>query len=237
MRFVAAPRRVIWPMEASGIDTEESMMYERAIQGLKTGGRPPKYADGGGLYHYHPRQGAKDMRYISTYQSPLGKILLACDETGLTGLWFEGEKYYAFNLDKEYEEREVEAFFKVKKWLDVYFSSKQPGFLPALHIIGTPFQILVWELLLKIPYGKTISYGELAKSVATARNLPRMSAQAVGGAVGHNAISIIIPCHRVVGKDGNLTGYGGGLEKKMALLSHEGVDMKKLFVPKKGTAL
>lgn len=177
------------------------------------------------------------MHYTSCYQSPLGKILLACDKIGLTGVWFEGEKYYARNLDKEHQQREVEFFSGVKRWLDIYFSGKQPEFTPPLHLIGSSFQLLVWELLQQIPYGETTSYGELAKRVAARRNLPRMSAQAVGGAVGHNEISIIVPCHRVVGTNGSLTGYAGGIDKKEHLLSLEGVDMKQLVIPAKGTAI
>ena len=177
------------------------------------------------------------MQYISTYQSPIGKILLACDEIGLTGLWFEGEKFYALSLDKEHEEREMPVFAQVKRWLDIYFSGREPDFMPPLHMIGSSFQLSVWELLRKIPYGKTTSYGELAKCIAAKRNLPHMSAQAVGGAVGHNEISIIIPCHRVVGTNGSLTGYAGGIDKKISLLKLEHTDMSCLFIPKKGTAL
>ena len=109
--------------------------------------------------------------------------------------------------------------------------------MPPLHMLGSPFQISVWELLRKIPYGKTTTYGELAKCIAAKRNLPHMSAQAVGGAVGHNEISIIIPCHRVVGTNGSLTGYAGGLQKKIKLLTYEGVNMEHFFIPKKWTAL
>ena len=177
------------------------------------------------------------MQYISIYQSPIGKILLACDEIGLTGLWFEGEKFYALSLDKEHEEREMPVFAHVKRWLDIYFSGREPDFMPPLHMIGSSFQLSVWELLRKIPYGKTTSYGELAKCIAAKRNLPHMSAQAVGGAVGHNEISIIIPCHRVVGTNGSLTGYAGGIDKKISLLELEHTDMSRFFVPKKGTAL
>ena len=177
------------------------------------------------------------MQYTSTYQSPVGEILLACDEIGLTGLWFEGEKFYALSLDKEHEAREMPVFAEVKRWLDVYFSGQEPNFMPPIHMIGSPFQLSVWEILRQIPYGRTTTYGEVAKRLAAERGLPRISAQAVGGAVGHNPISIIIPCHRVVGSNGSLTGYAGGLQKKIRLLTHEGVDMGRLFVPKRGTAL
>lgn len=125
----------------------------------------------------------------------------------------------------------------MKRWLTIYFSGREPDFIPPLHIIGSTFQLAVWEILRKIPYGKTTTYGEIAKTIARQQGLPRMSAQAVGGAVGHNEISIIIPCHRVVGTNGSLTGYAGGIDKKVKLLNLEKADMTKLFVPKKGTAL
>ena len=177
------------------------------------------------------------MQYTSAYQSPVGEILLACDEIGLTGLWFEGEKFYALSLDKAHEEREMPVFAEVKRWLDIYFSGHEPDFIPPIHMIGSPFQLSVWEILRQIPYGKTTTYGEIAKRLAAERGLTRMSAQAVGGAVGHNPISIIVPCHRVVGSNGSLTGYAGGLQKKIKLLTHEGVDVGRLFIPRKGTAL
>lgn len=177
------------------------------------------------------------MQYISHYQSPIGGILLAADETGLTGLWFEGQKYFALYLDKEHKEKEVPVFETAKRWLDIYFSGKEPDFQVPLHFTGTDFQNEVWEILYSIPYGNTMTYGEIAKKIAEKRGLKRMSAQAVGGAVGHNEISIIVPCHRVVGSNGSLTGYAGGIEKKAELLKLEKVDMAGFFVPKKGTAL
>lgn len=177
------------------------------------------------------------MQYTAKYQSPLGEILLAADEVGLTGLWFDGEKFYADNLDPEHEEKEVSVFETVRRWLELYFSGKEPDFMPPIHMTGSPFRLSVWNLLRQIPYGKTVTYGELAKTIARQRGLSRMSAQAVGGAVGHNEISIIVPCHRVVGADGSLTGYAGGMYRKERLLALEGVDMEKLFVPVKGTAL
>ena len=177
------------------------------------------------------------MQYITHYQSPLGNILLAADDIGLTGLWFEGQKYYALYLDKEHMEKEIPLFKDVKHWLDIYFSGKEPDFKLPLHFTGTDFQNEVWEILYSIPYGKTMTYGEIAKQIAANRGLKRMSAQAVGGAVGHNGISIIVPCHRVVGTNGSLTGYAGGIDKKVALLTLENVDTSAFFVPKKGTAL
>ena len=177
------------------------------------------------------------MQYTSTYLSPLGRMLLSCDEAGLTGLWFEGQKYYARCLGSEHEEREEPVLKDAKRWLDIYFSGRDPGFTPPLHMIGTPFQISVWNLLQKIPYGTTTTYGTVASEIAAERGIARMSAQAVGGAVGHNEISVIIPCHRVVGTSGSLTGYAGGIDKKVKLLELERADMCGFFIPKKGTAL
>lgn len=177
------------------------------------------------------------MQYTNHYQSPLGGILLAGDETGLTGLWFDGEKYFADNLDPEHVEKDLPLFRETKRWLDIYFSGSEPDFMPPLHMTGSPFQLAVWEILRKIPYGSTTTYGEIARMIAAQRGLPRMSAQAVGGAVGHNEISIIVPCHRVVGTNGSLTGYAGGISKKAKLLSLEKTDMRHFHIPKKGTAL
>lgn len=177
------------------------------------------------------------MMYTLHYASPLGGILLAADEIGLTGLWFDGEKYFADGLDPEHTAQETLILREAKRWLDVYFSRQEPNFTPPLHPIGSPFRQEVWELLLQIPYGQTTTYGALAKQLAEKHGLPRMSAQAVGGAVGHNEISIIIPCHRVVGTNGSLTGYAGGIDKKVKLLTLEKVCMEHFFVPTKGTAL
>lgn len=177
------------------------------------------------------------MIYTSKYTSPLGGILLAADEVGLRGLWFDGQKYFARDLPDERTERETPALSEAKRWLDLYFGGQEPDFLPPLHPVGTPFRQAVWEILLRIPYGKTVTYGEISKQLAEKMGLERMSAQAVGGAVGHNKISIIIPCHRVVGSNGSLTGYAGGIDRKIKLLELERADMSRFFVPKKGTAL
>lgn len=174
---------------------------------------------------------------ICHYESPLGDILLAADEIGLTGLWFDGEKYFAGNLPAAHTERETPLLKDVRRWLDIYFTGREPDFLPPLHPTGSAFRQSVWELLLQIPYGQTTTYGEIARQLAAKQGLARMSAQAVGGAVGHNEISIIIPCHRVVGTNGSLTGYAGGIDKKAKLLALEHTDMRRLFVPEKGTAL
>lgn len=161
------------------------------------------------------------MRYTSQYHSPIGEILLAADDTGLTGLWFAGQKYFARGLDSGHETRETAVLADAKRWLDIYFSGREPDFTPPLHAAGTAFQNEVWAILRTIPYGQTVTYGEIAARIAARRGLAHMSAQAVGGAVGHNAVSIIVPCHRVVGYDGSLTGYAGGLDRKIALLRLE----------------
>ncbi len=167
------------------------------------------------------------MQCISHYRSPLGKIVLAANEVGLTGLWFEGQKYFGLYLEKDAQVKELPIFSDAKRWLDSYFAGEQPTFNVPVHFIGTPFQKEVWSILATIPYGKTITYGDIAKQLATKRGIRQMSAQAVGGAVGRNEISIIIPCHRVLGANGNLTGYAGGLDKKIALLKLEGISLKR----------
>ena len=171
------------------------------------------------------------MTFTQHYTSPLGIMLLSADETGLTGVWFEGAKYYAANLLAEHMERENAVLRKTKEWLDIYFSGKEPGFLPPLHPVGTVFQKNVWELLLEIPYGQTSTYGAIAKQLAQKLGVNNMSPQAVGGAVGHNPISLLIPCHRVVGADGNLTGYAGGMERKQQLLELEQSDVSRFRRP------
>ena len=175
--------------------------------------------------------------FTQHYDSPLGGILLAADEIGLTGLWFDGQKYFARDLPAERIERETPALAEARRWLNVYFTGKEPDFLPPLHPVGSAFRQAVWEILLQIPYGQTTTYSEIARQLAEKKGLARMSAQAVGGAVGHNEISIIIPCHRVVGTNGSLTGYAGGIDKKVKLLELERADMTHIFAPKKGTAL
>lgn len=173
----------------------------------------------------------------SEYHSPLGGILLAADEIGMRGLWFDGQKYFARDLPDDRTERETAIIAEAKRWLDIYFSGKEPDFTPPLHPVGSPFRQAVWKILLEIPYGKTITYGDISNRLAKQRGLDRMSAQAVGGAVGHNEISIIIPCHRVVGTNGSLTGYAGGIGRKVKLLEIERADLSRMFIPKKGTAL
>lgn len=161
------------------------------------------------------------MQYTSRYVSPLGGMLMAADGTGLTGLWFEEQKHFARGLDNENEERELTLFRDVRRWLDAYFSGREPDFMPPLHLIGTAFEREVWAVLRAIPYGETTTYGAIAAQLARQRALAHMSAQAVGGAVGRNPISVIVPCHRVLGADGSLTGYAGGIERKRRLLALE----------------
>ena len=177
------------------------------------------------------------MAYVQHYDSPLGGILLAADESGITGLWFDGQKYFARDLPAERVEQNTPALAEAKRWLDIYFAGGEPDFTPPLHPIGSGFRQAVWNILLQIPYGQTTTYGEIARQLAAKQGLARMSAQAIGGAVGHNEISIIIPCHRVVGTNGSLTGYAGGIDRKVKLLELEHTDMSGFFVPRKGTAL
>lgn len=175
------------------------------------------------------------MQYTCKYQSPLGEIMLSADEIGLTGVWFVGQKYFAQCLKDDTEEKEIPVLSEAKRWLDVYFGGKEPVFKIPLHFIGTDFQKEVWEILYTIPYGETMTYGEAASMLAEKKGLKRMSAQAVGGAVGRNDISIIVPCHRVVGANGSLTGYAEGIDKKIALLRLEKAFNETFFVPKHST--
>ena len=161
------------------------------------------------------------MTYTQWYDSPLGRMLLAANNAGLTGVWFDGEKYFAQYLELQHEEKDTSFLQQTKRWLDVYFSGKEPDFNIPLQFNGTDFQNEVWAMLCTIPYGQTTTYGEIAKRIAAKRGIIRMAAQAVGGAVGHNEISIIVPCHRVIGSNGKLTGYAGGLARKQALLNLE----------------
>lgn len=163
------------------------------------------------------------MQYTCPYLSPLGKIILASNGTSLTGLWFEGQKYFARTLDAEHEERDFPIFRQTIQWLDTYFAGKKPDFMPELELHDTPFRLAVWHILQQIPYGRVITYKEIAQEIARQQNCKSMSAQAIGGAVGHNPISILIPCHRVIGSNGSLTGYAGGISRKISLLALEGV--------------
>ena len=162
------------------------------------------------------------MQIFKRYISPIGDIVLSADNQGLTGLWFDDKDKEVKQGQADKSHSDAANFLEeAKTWLDIYFDGGVPNFTPKLHLIGTDFRIEVWNRLLEIPYGKTVSYGEIAKELASKRGIERMAAQAVGGAVGHNDISIIVPCHRVIGSDGKLTGYGGGLDKKVFLLELE----------------
>ncbi|MBO4852066.1 MAG: methylated-DNA--[protein]-cysteine S-methyltransferase [Schwartzia sp.] len=157
------------------------------------------------------------MTYSLRYESPLGAIAVSADDEGVTELGFVGRELFAPPSGER-----CPALLEARRWLDIYFSGKRPDFTPSLHLTGTPFRMDVWRLLLDVPYGETTTYGALAKEVAKQRGVPRMAAQAVGGAVGHNPVAIIIPCHRVIGGDGRLVGYASGLDKKTWLLALEG---------------
>lgn len=179
------------------------------------------------------------MVYICNYESPLGKLVMASDGKSLTGLWFEGQKYFASTVAKEvqcqlmmqretqtslYElEDKLPVFEQTRQWLDCYFKGEEPQNMPPLAPAGSEFRKLIWKLLLEIPYGTAVTYGELGRRAAAALGRETMSAQAVGGAVGHNPISILIPCHRVLGAGGTLTGYAAGIEIKEKLLKLEGI--------------
>ena len=179
------------------------------------------------------------MYYCTTYGSPVGLLTLASDGDNLVGLWIEGQKYHGNTIPETMTEKDdLPIFDIVKDWLDRYFAREQMDIsqLP-LAPIGSDFRREVWGILCEIPYGEVITYGDIAKRMAVAMGKDSMSSQAVGGAVGHNPISIIIPCHRVVGSEGSLTGYAGGVAAKIKLLELEGVDMSCLFAPQKGTAL
>ncbi|WP_297391902.1 methylated-DNA--[protein]-cysteine S-methyltransferase [uncultured Peptoniphilus sp.] len=197
------------------------------------------------------------MLYRSIYDSPLGKILILFDKDTLLGLYFEGQKEFhdlikdeevknfnekevfngveKFNNKSEIENNKIcenKILEETKKWLNIYFSGLEPNFTPKINLRGTEFRRDVWKILLEIPYGETLTYKDIANKLMASKKYERMSSQAVGGAVGANPISLIIPCHRVVGTSGSLTGYAGGLVRKLKLLELEGIDVNKFFMPK-----
>lgn len=177
------------------------------------------------------------MEYKKSYNCTLGTIYMRSDGEYLTGLWFEGSRD-CLKHKMELEEKNLEIFDETIKWLNIYFSGKKPDFIPKYKIKNlTPFKKQVIDIINKIPYGKVITYKDIAKKVAKERGIEKMSSQAVGGAVGWNPVCIIVPCHRVVGTNGSLTGYGGGINNKVGLLKIEGNDMSRFFIPKKGSAL
>ena len=179
----------------------------------------------------------KQIYYKTKYRSPLGCITICCDEKeNLVGLWFNGQKHFGDTINgKIIKKDNFKIFNKTKSWLDKYFVGENLNIKDIpIKPIGSKFRQEVWKILCKIPYGKTITYGKIAKQIAQKFGKEKMSAQAVGNAVGHNPISIIIPCHRVVGTNGNLTGYASGIYKKIYLLKLENVNMNNLFIPKNG---
>lgn len=179
------------------------------------------------------------MFYSTQYLSPLGTITLASDGDNLVGLWMEGQKYFGGTVAEPLKEQsDLPIFIMTKRWLDSYFAKENPPITDlCLAPNGTEFRKSVWKILCVIPYGTLTTYGEIAQSIAKETKRNTMSSQAIGGAVGHNPISIIIPCHRVVGTNGSLTGYAGGIDKKIKLLKLEGTQISHLFIPQKGTAL
>jgi len=179
------------------------------------------------------------MYYSTRYLSPIGVITLASDGDNLVGLWIDGQKYHGHTIPEVMtEKKDIPVLDAANKWLDRYFAAEKPTIseLP-LAPIGGKFRQSVWEILCRIPYGEVTTYGDIAKIMAAKMNRVSMSSQAVGGAVGHNPISIIIPCHRVVGANGSLTGYAAGVGTKGKLLELEGIDVSGLFLPKKSTAI
>lgn len=177
------------------------------------------------------------MMYKTHAVSPVGKLLLASDGTNLTGLWLENQKYYAATMAADAVEKKLPIFDETKEWLAAYFAGHQPPLNLPLAPAGSSFRQAVFKILREIPYGQLTTYREIAAKIAKENGISSMSAQAVGGAVGHNPISIIIPCHRVVGSNGSLTGFAGGISKKIYLLKLEGIDANAITIPTKGTAL
>jgi len=179
------------------------------------------------------------MYYSTTYDSPVGRLLLASDGDALSGVWIDGQKYFGGTImDEMTPDDGLQVFTAAKNWFNRYFAGERPTISAlTLQPVGGEFRQAVWALLCEIPYGTVTTYGDIAKKMAVKMNRTSMSSQAVGGAVGHNPISIIIPCHRVVGATGSLTGYAAGISTKVQLLTLECADLSRLSVPKRGTAL
>jgi methylated-DNA-[protein]-cysteine S-methyltransferase len=170
-------------------------------------------------------------QYIQYYpDTPVGDLALTADEAGLTGLWL-GRKDFAA---EEFEEKDLRVFRQAREWLDAYFAGREPETEVPLHLTGSDFRKRVWEKIREIPYGRTVTYGEIAERIAGHKETPRTAARAVGGAVGHNPVSLIIPCHRVIGADGSVTGYAGGTDRKIQLLEMENADVRALPQRKRG---
>lgn len=204
----------------SGIGNKGDTMRQNEKENNKSGNR---------------KEEMRNKYYVAHYKSPLGDLALASDGDSLVGLWLDGQKYFAASVRGQMEDEEsLPVLHDTKRWLDRYFAGEKPqiGELP-LAPAGSAFRQQVWKLLEEIPYGAVVAYKDLAEAVAEKLGRETMSAQAIGQAVGHNPISIIIPCHRVIGKNGSLTGYAGGIDKKIWLLEHEGVDLSAMTVPAK----
>lgn len=161
------------------------------------------------------------MNYFCEYESPLGKITIGGGDDYIGGLWFEGQKYFAAGLNANAKRSKLPVFSKAENWLNLYFAGKAPKIDFPLFFKDTDFRVSVWNILMDIPYGETCTYKNLADKLSDIKSGYKTSARAVGGAVGHNPISIIVPCHRVVGSDKSFTGYAGGIERKTYLLSLE----------------
>lgn len=170
------------------------------------------------------------MQYMCHYMSPLGPLTLVSDGEALTGVWFDGQKYFASTMNEPVEEAELPVFIQSREWLDIYFQGKDPGKVPLVRMTGSAFRLAVWAELCRIPYGQVVTYAGIARRILCRFGVSRMSAQAVGGAVGHNPVSIFVPCHRVVGSNGSLTGYAGGLDVKEKLLILEKADWHRPLV-------
>lgn len=172
------------------------------------------------------RRGDRMKQYVSYVATPLGQVTLLSDGVSITGLWFDQQKYYGSLLDSPIE-RKIPVLIEAEKWLNDYFSGQNPSITFSICFNVTPFRQMVYDQLLKIPYGQVMSYDQMATVIA-AKTGKKKCAQAIGQAVAHNPISIIVPCHRLVGKDGSLKGYAGGLERKKQLLEWEGIDLKSV---------
>jgi methylated-DNA-[protein]-cysteine S-methyltransferase len=164
------------------------------------------------------------MEYIYKMQSPVGALTVSSDGVNILGLWIEGQKYFSATLGGEFLERRLPIFVEVERWLEKYFLGKEPDFMPSLAPQGSAFQKTIWNILCKIPYGQTTTYSEIAKQYELQNKNKRTSARATGNAISHNPISILIPCHRVIGKNGDLTGYAGGLDIKRKFLQIEKIN-------------
>ncbi|MDR0704629.1 MAG: methylated-DNA--[protein]-cysteine S-methyltransferase [Planctomycetaceae bacterium] len=204
------------------------LFFENVTQAKEAGYRSCKRCRPDLLDNQHKEIVETEMEYIHKIKSPVGILTVSSNGQRISGLWMEGQKYFAKTLGKDISERNLPIFKEVRKWLDIYFSGKEPDFMLPLIPKGSPFQQSIWDRLCKIPYGQTTTYGEIAIQFELEHKGKHTSARAVGNAVGHNPVSILIPCHRVIGKNGYPTGYAGGIDKKIKLLKLEGINIKNL---------